>query len=453
VAKNRTIYVCRICGYETGRWLGRCPSCDNFSTLEEIEAAPASDAKKKPVNIKKAELLTDVIPIPESRTSTGLSELDNVLSGGIVEGSMILLGGDPGIGKSTLLLQICMHLGACGKRILYVSGEESTRQIKLRSDRLNVNANNLYAAAETSISEIEGMIGDIKPDLVIIDSIQTISNEAIQSAPGSVSQVRACTSELMKIAKGSGISVFIVGHVTKEGAIAGPRVLEHMVDTVLYFEGERRQSYRVIRAVKNRFGSTDEIGVFEMCGSGLVPISNPSEYMLNGRPLGAPGSVVTCSMEGTRPILNEVQALVCSSSFNIPRRTSTGLDFNRSVMLLAVLEKRAGLKLSAYDCYLNIAGGVKASEPSLDAAVIGAAASSYTNKAVDPYTMVFGEIGLTGELRAVNMAEKRIAEAWKMGFRQCIIPSANLKEHSKQGNCRILGAANVNELLQACLGA
>ena len=450
MVKSRIIYVCRICGYETGRWLGRCPTCGSFSTLEQIETAIA--AEKKPVNLKKAELLTEVVPIPENRTPTGLSELDNVLSGGIAEGSLVLLGGDPGIGKSTLLLQICMNLSKYGKSILYVSGEESTRQIKLRADRLGVKADNLYVAAETRISAIEGMIGDIKPDLVIIDSIQTIGNDAIQSPPGSVSQVRACTSELMRIAKGLSISVFIVGHVTKEGAIAGPKVLEHMVDTVLYFEGERRDSYRVIRAVKNRFGSTDEIGLFEMCTNGLMPISNPSEYMLNGRPLDAPGSVVTCGMEGTRPILNEVQALVCASSFDMPRRTSTGLDFNRSVMLLAVLEKRAGLKLSAYDCYLNIAGGVKTSEPSLDAAVIGAAASSYTNKAVDPYTMVFGEIGLTGELRAVNMTEKRIAEAIKMGFRQCIIPSANLGRLKEQENCRILGAANVNELLEACLG-
>ncbi|MDR1560355.1 MAG: DNA repair protein RadA [Clostridiales bacterium] len=447
MAKARMIYVCRDCGYETGQWLGRCPLCGSFSTLEQTEAAPAAVAKKTPVNVKSAMTLADVPPMTESRTPTGLSELDNVLSGGIVEGSLILLGGDPGIGKSTLLLQICQHLGDCGKRVLYVSGEESARQIKLRADRLEVSTKNLYIAAETDMPEIESVIDGLKPDLVIIDSIQTITSEDTQSVPGSVSQVRSCTSALMRIAKGSGTAIFIVGHVTKEGAIAGPRVLEHMVDTVLYFEGERREAYRIIRAVKNRFGSTNEIGVFEMRAKGLVPISNPSEYMLAGRPLNVPGSVVTCSMEGSRPILTEVQALVCATSFNMPRRTATGLDFNRSVMLLAVLEKRGGLKLSAYDCYLNIAGGVRIAEPSLDAAVIAAAASGFTNKACDPYTMVFGEVGLTGEMRAVNMTDKRIAEARKLGFKQCVIPTANLKGLNKPENCRVLGAANINELL------
>jgi DNA repair protein RadA/Sms len=440
------IYVCRECGYETGRWLGRCPTCGGFSTLEQSEAAPET-AKKTPADAKNAVALSDVPPMRESRTPTGLSELDSVLSGGIVEGSLILLGGDPGIGKSTLLLQICQHLGDRGKSILYVSGEESARQIKLRADRLEVNTKKLYIATETVMSEIEKQIHTLKPDLVIIDSIQTISGESAQSAPGSVAQVRSCTSALTRIAKESGASVFIVGHVTKEGAIAGPRVLEHMVDTVLYFEGERRETYRIIRAVKNRFGSTNEIGVFEMRDKGLTPVSNPSEYMLAGRPINVPGSVVTCSMEGSRPILTEVQALVCATSFNMPRRTATGLDFNRSVMLLAVLEKRAGLRLSTYDCYLNIAGGIKIAEPSLDAAVIAAAASSFTNKASDPYTVMFGEVGLTGELRAVNMADKRIAEARKLGFKQCVIPAANLRELNKPENCRVLGAANINELL------
>jgi len=452
MAKARVIYVCRDCGYETGRWLGRCPSCGAFSTLEETEPEPAANLKKTSAPLKKAVKLEDVAVATESRTPTGLSELDVVLSGGIVEGSLILLGGDPGIGKSTLLLQVCQNLGKQGKSILYVSGEESVQQIKLRADRLEVDAGNIYLAAETGMSEIESMIGGLKPDLVIIDSIQTIVNEDTDSSPGSVSQVRSCTSALMRIAKGSGVSVFVVGHVTKEGAIAGPRVLEHMVDTVLYFEGERRETYRIIRAVKNRFGSTNEIGVFEMRTKGLAPISNPSEYMLAGRPMNVPGSVVTCSMEGVRPILTEVQALVCATSFNMPRRTAAGLDFNRSVMLLAVLEKRAGLRLGSFDCYLNIAGGVKTSEPSLDAAVIAAAASSFTNKAADPYTMVFGEVGLTGELRAVNMADKRIAEAYKLGFKQCVIPAANLRGLKKPENFRILGAANVNELLEACLG-
>ena len=451
MVKAKTIYVCRECGYETGRWLGRCPSCGNFSTLEQTEAVPESKTKKISHQAKKVVTLAEVAPIQESRTPTGLSELDIVLSGGIVEGSLILLGGDPGIGKSTLLLQICQNLGELGKSILYVSGEESTQQIKLRADRLEVDTKNLHLAAETDMTEIESMIGSLKPNLVIIDSIQTIAGEDSESAPGSVSQVRSCTSALMRIAKGSGISIFIVGHVTKEGAIAGPRVLEHMVDTVLYFEGERKETYRIIRAVKNRFGSTNEIGVFEMQAKGLVPISNPSEYMLTGRPINVPGSVVTCSMEGARPILTEVQALVCATSFNMPRRTATGLDYNRSIMLLAVLEKRAGLRLGTYDCYLNIAGGIKIAEPSLDAAVVAAAASSFTNKAADPYAMVFGEVGLTGEMRAVSMADKRILEAHKLGFKQCVIPTANLKGLKKPENCRVLGAANINELLAACL--
>ena len=451
MAKARTSYVCRDCGYEAVRWLGRCPSCGAYSTLELTEAAPSAPIKKPAGFTAKAVTLADVAPPRETRVPTGLSELDVVLSGGIVEGSLILLGGDPGIGKSTLLLQICQNLGESGKRVLYVSGEESVQQIKLRAERLEVSAPNLWLAAETGMAEIEGMIDQIKPDMVMVDSIQTITDEDTDSPPGSVSQVRACTSALTRIAKGSGVSVFVVGHVTKEGAIAGPRVLEHMVDTVLYFEGERREAYRIIRAVKNRFGSTNEIGVFEMRDKGLSPISNPSEYMLSGRPLNAPGSVVTCGIEGIRPILTEVQALVCATSFNMPRRTAAGLDYNRSVMLLAVLEKRAGLKLGAYDCYLNVAGGVKTSEPSLDAAVIVAAASSFTEKVADPYTMVFGEVGLTGELRAVNMADKRVAEAHKLGFKQCVIPAANLKGLRKPENCRVLGAANINELLEASL--
>ncbi|MDR3238616.1 MAG: DNA repair protein RadA [Clostridiales bacterium] len=468
--KIKISYVCRECGYETGKWLGRCPSCGSFNTLERTETAVGAEsrapAEAKSQAIARAVVRTTVRtdlrsaavplgkiqPMAENRLSTGLSELDNVLSGGIVEGSLILLGGDPGIGKSTLLLQICQSIGEKGKNILYVSGEESLQQIKLRADRLGIFTERLFLIAETRIGAIEQILRETRPDLAIIDSIQTIYSEESAPAPGSVSQVRACTSILTRLAKTLGISVFIVGHVTKEGAIAGPRVLEHMVDTVLYFEGERHESYRLIRAVKNRFGATNEIGVFDMREQGLQPIDNPSEYMLSGRPLDAPGSVVTCSVEGTRPILTEVQALICATNFGTPRRTATGLDHNRVAMLLAVLEKRAGLHLSNYDSYVNIAGGLKIMEPALDAAVVAAAASSYRDKAVDPYMMAFGEVGLTGELRAVNMAEKRIAEAHKLGFKLCVIPRANLRGLHKPEGCRVLGAAHVNELLEAGLG-
>jgi DNA repair protein RadA/Sms len=362
-----------------------------------------------------------------------------------------LIGGDPGIGKSTLLLQICQNMGEDGKRILYVSGEESAQQIKLRADRMGVASKGILLLAETSISAVEEAIKAVKPDLAVIDSIQTVSDQEAPSAPGSVSQVRACAQVLARAAKGLGVSVFIVGHVTKEGAIAGPKVLEHMVDTVLYFEGERGSGLRMVRAEKNRFGSTNEIGVFEMGDKGLREIANPSEYMLSGRPKGAPGSAVTCSVEGTRPILAEVQALACATSFPSPRRTATGLDYNRVAMLLAVLEKRAGIKMSDYDCYVNIAGGMKIVEPSLDAAVIASVASSALGRAVDPDAMVFGEVGLTGELRAVGHAEKRVGEASRLGFSTVVMPAANMRSMKKPAGCRLLGAANILELIGAGL--
>ena len=452
--KAKTIYSCRECGYQSGRWLGRCPSCASYNTMDEegevfIEPSRGSAARSS----KKTEALSleDISDAAENRMTTGIGELDRVLSGGIVEGSLVLIGGDPGIGKSTLLLQICNAIGEADKTILYVSGEESATQIKLRADRLGITTKKLLIASQTSVDNIKQLISQTKPDLLIIDSIQTMYREDIASAPGSVSQVRECTSVFMRIAKEEGISVIIVGHVTKDGAIAGPRVLEHMVDVVLYFEGERRELYRLLRSVKNRYGSTNEIGVFEMNDKGLREITNPSEYMLAGRPIGVTGSVVTCSIEGTRPLLAEVQALVTYTNFGTPRRMASGMDYNRVVMLIAVLEKRAGLQLGSYDSYVNIAGGLKILEPALDASALLAVASSYRNKPVDPYTMVFGEVGLTGEMRAVAMAEKRLNEAVKLGFKACVLPQENTKGLKIPAGIRVFGAGNIAELLQVAL--
>jgi DNA repair protein RadA/Sms len=382
---------------------------------------------------------------------TEISELDRVLSGGIVEGSLILVGGDPGVGKSTLLLQTCQGIGEQNKKALYVSGEESLRQVKMRARRLNVTTEHLYIYAETDLRAVENAMAALKPDVAVIDSIQTMRDDGASGAPGSVSQIRECTSALTRIAKSMNIAIIIVGHVTKDGALAGPRALEHMVDVVLYFEGEKRDAYRIIRAVKNRFGATDEMGVFEMRGEGLTAIANPSEYMLKGRPVGVSGSVATCCMEGTRPVMVETQALVSRTSFSAPRRVATGADFNRTVMIIAVLEKRVGFNLSACDAYVNVAGGLKISEPAMDSAIALALASSFKNVPCDPRVSVFGEIGLTGELRAVTMAERRLNEAAKLGFRTAILPASNMESLKKSQNIRTLGAANINELLDAGL--
>ncbi len=451
MAKGKTVaFFCQECGYESAKWLGQCPSCKAWNTLVEEPVASAKTAKSAPTkrfrNTAEPCRLSEITAGEEERISTGLAELDRVLGGGIVPGSLILVGGDPGIGKSTLLLQIC-HTLADGRKVIYISGEESLKQIKLRADRLGSFPKELLLMCDTSLESIEAAIEKEKPSIVIIDSIQTMYKEEVSSAPGSVSQVRESTGALMQIAKGLGVSVFIVGHVTKEGVVAGPRVLEHMVDTVLYFEGDRYAAYRILRAVKNRFGSTNEIGVFEMREKGLIEVKNPSEYMLNGKPQGASGSVVTCSMEGSRPILLEVQALVCRTNFGMPRRTAAGTDYNRVNLLMAVLEKRAGVRLSDCDAYVNIAGGMKMNEPSLDLGIVMALVSSYRDKAVDEETIVFGEVGLSGEVRGVSMTKQRILEAKKLGFRKCILPKTSMDGLENVKGISLLGVAGVREAI------
>ena len=422
---KKTVYFCQECGYESAKWMGQCPGCKAWNTFVEETVS----AKKNPSgNLKASEkrqdpvILKDISLSEDERQTTQIGELDRVLGGGIVPGSLVLVGGDPGIGKSTLLLQVCRNLAENQVTVLYISGEESLRQIKLRANRIGDFNDKMQLLCETNLEVIREVIERKKPDVVVIDSIQTMFHEDVSSAPGSVSQVRESTNILMQIAKGMGISVFIVGHVTKEGNVAGPRVLEHMVDTVLYFEGDRHESYRVLRAVKNRFGSTNEIGVFEMCNTGLEEVKNPSEYMLNGRPEDASGSVVACSMEGTRPILVEIQALVCQSNFGIPRRTAVGTDFNRVNLLMAVLEKKVGIHLGTSDAYVNIAGGMKMTEPAIDLGICLAIVSSCKDVVIPDRVMVFGEVGLSGEIRAVSMAGQRVQEAKKLGFETVMLP-------------------------------
>ena len=396
----------------------------------------------------KPSTLSEIETTDEDKLRTGINELDRVLGGGIVAGSLTLVGGDPGIGKSTLLLQTCRNLASEGKKVLYISGEESLKQIKLRANRMGEFKEDLYLLCETNLEVIRNIIETRKPDMVVIDSIQTMYSEEVSSAPGSVSQVRESTNVFMQLAKGLGIPIFIVGHVTKEGTVAGPRVLEHMVDTVLYFEGDRHASYRILRGVKNRFGSTNEIGVFEMRQNGLVEVENPSEFMLNGKPEHASGSVVACSIEGTRPILIEIQALVCASNFGMPRRTAAGTDYNRVNLLMAVLEKRAGLQLSTQDAYVNIAGGVKMNEPAIDLGIVMALVSSYKNRPIDEKTIVFGEVGLSGEVRAVSMVENRIAEAKKLGFETCIMPKVSMSTVKEVNGIRIVGVSTIIDAIQ-----
>lgn len=450
-----TAFFCKECGYESSKWMGQCPACRQWNTMVEEPVAPKiNPASQFSVRIKgqaRPALLSEISIEEQDRMGTGFDELDRVLGSGIVSGSLMLVGGDPGIGKSTLLLQVCRNLAAAGKQVLYISGEESLKQIKLRANRIGPVTGDLRFLCETSLDTIREVITERKPDVVVIDSIQTMFMETVSSAPGSVSQVRECTNVLMQIAKGMGIAVFIVGHVTKEGVVAGPRVLEHMVDTVLYFEGERSASYRILRGVKNRFGSTNEIGVFEMLEEGLSEVKNPSEFLLSGRPEDASGGVVACLMEGTRPILLEVQALVTESNFGMARRTAAGADYNRVNLLMAVLEKRCHYDLGRYDAYVNIAGGMKMSEPAMDLAIVMALVSSYKDKAVDPGTVIFGEVGLAGEVRAVSMADQRIYEAKKLGFTTCILPRLCLEKIKPVEGIRLIGVSNVREAIGAVL--
>lgn len=450
---KKTAFFCQNCGYESSKWMGQCPGCREWNTFVEELTVTASKntsaksglgsglGKSEPVQLSSIEIQED------DRVLTHIEELDRVLGGGIVPGSMVLVGGDPGIGKSTLLLQVCRELTAKQHKVLYISGEESLRQIKLRARRIGEFNDRLLLLCETNLEAVRSTIERTRPEMVVIDSIQTMYNDQVSSAPGSVSQVRESTGVLMQIAKGMGISMFIVGHVTKDGSVAGPRVLEHMVDTVLYFEGDRQVAYRILRSVKNRFGSTNEIGVFEMQEKGLIEVKNPSQAMLNGRPTDASGSVVVCSIEGTRPILIEIQALVTRTNFGLPRRTSVGIDYNRVNLLMAVLEKRAGLHLGDCDAYVNLAGGMKLGEPAIDLGVVMAVVSSFKNKVIDPGILIFGEVGLSGEVRGVSMAETRVKEAEKLGFTTCIMPKANVESIQGTYQIRLFGVANIKEAM------
>jgi DNA repair protein RadA/Sms len=446
-------FVCQTCGYESPKWVGKCPECGAWNSLvEESTQVPTASSKqiRQIITSTEPQPITDVEFKDEERRSTGIDELDRVLGGGVVHGSVVLVSGDPGIGKSTLMLQAASSLAKAGT-LLYVSGEESVKQLSLRADRLGAKNKDLQVVSETNLFAIESHITNIQPSYVVIDSIQTIYREDLPSAPGSVSQVRECAAYLVRIAKTTGIPIFIVGHVTKEGSIAGPRILEHIVDTVLYFEGDRNKQFRILRATKNRFGSTNEIGVFEMKQSGLIEVPNPSEVFISERPKDASGSVITVIIEGTRPMLVEVQALVSSSSTSIPRRTSNGIEYNRSLMLATVLEKREGLKLYDKDVYINVAGGVWIDEPAADLSVVVSIASCYKDKAVDEYTVVIGEVGLAGEVRAVNLIEGRIMEAAKLGFKTAVIPRGNSGEVKKVKGINIIPVSNVKEAIAAAL--
>lgn len=450
--KMTSVFFCQSCGYESSKWMGQCPGCKEWNTFveeqftkEEIRKGSASKGAK--ATESEVVALSEVSVKEDDKLLTGIGELDRVLGGGIVAGSLTLVGGDPGIGKSTLLLQVCRNLSSNDVSVLYVSGEESKIQIKMRADRIGQFTDKMELLCETDLGTISEIIKKRKPQVVVIDSIQTMYNDNVSSAPGSVSQVRETTGVLLQLAKGLGISIFIVGHVTKDGSVAGPRVLEHMVDTVLYFEGDRHASYRVLRGVKNRFGSTDEIGVFEMRQDGLAEVMNPSEFMLDGRPVDASGSVVTCSMEGTRPLLLEIQSLVCQTNFGLPRRQATGTDYNRVNLLMAVLEKRCGLRLGDCDAYVNITGGVKISEPATDLGIVLAIISSFRNKPLDPGLVAFGEVGLSGEVRSVSMARQRVAEAAKLGFKTCIVPTGCEAECKKVKGIEVIGVSNIREAL------
>lgn len=459
MAKEKTLFFCKDCGYEVSKWQGQCPGCHAWNTLTEAPAAgkgrkrtPAVAGEGRAGGSSAPTKINEIETQEECRYETGMKELDRVLGGGIVPGSLILVGGDPGIGKSTLLLQTCQLLAARERKVLYVSGEESARQIKMRAERIGTFSDTLYLYSETCMGTILSAVDELSPEVMIVDSIQTVLDENVDAAPGSVSQVREITGTLLHLAKSKNITIFIVGHVTKEGNVAGPRMLEHMVDTVLYFEGDKTAMYRMLRGVKNRFGSTNEVGVFEMRGRGLVEVPNPSEYMMQGRLENEAGSVVVCTMEGSRPFLIEVQALVCQTSFPMPRRTAVGTDYNRVNLLMAVLEKRLGIRLGDCDAYVNVAGGMRVVEPALDLALAAAIFSSHHGRVLGSRTVLFGEVGLVGEVRAVSQVERRVAEAVKTGYDTCILPESNRLSIQKAGNLdisgiRLIGIRHIRELL------
>ncbi len=447
--KIKSGFFCSECGNESPKWMGQCPACHAWNTMVEQEVASAEK------RTKTRSLSAGSEPVPlgeislgeEDRVRTGIGELDRVLGGGVVPGSMILVGGDPGIGKSTLLLQACRELSGHGQRVLYISGEESLKQIRMRADRLGTFSGELKLVCETDLNVIGEILKREKPDIAVIDSIQTMYNEEVSGTPGSVSQVRESTAVLLQLSKSLSVSVFIVGHVTKEGTVAGPRILEHMVDTVLYFEGDRHASYRILRGVKNRFGSTNEIGVFEMREDGLAEVTNPSEYLLAGSPKGASGTVTACSIEGTRPILLEIQALVCQTSFGIPRRQSSGADLNRINLLMAVLEKRLGLHLGQCDAYVNVAGGMRVVEPAVDLAIAMAIAGSFLNLPVEDGLLAFGEVGLSGEVRGVSLPEQRVAEAAKLGYKVCVLPRVCAERAARVKGIRLIAVDSVRDAI------
>ena len=446
--KVKTVFFCTECGNETPKWSGRCPACGAWNTIVEQTDKPVKSGRKSVFSTTvKAERITELGTSDEIRFLTGMGELDRVLGGGAVKGSLVLVGGAPGIGKSTLMLQICKKLGEFSK-VLYVSGEESTHQLKLRAQRLRVESENLYVLSETCLGNVMECVREEKPDVLIVDSIQTLYNEEMDSPAGGVGQVKDCTMALMQLAKGQGITVFVIGHVNKEGSIAGPKVLEHMVDCVLYFEGDQHMTYRILRAAKNRFGATNEIGVFEMMDWGLKEVENPSEMLLSGRPKDAPGTCVTCAMEGARPVLAEVQALIAPASAANPRRMSNGFDYNRFAMLLAVLEKRGNLKVSQCDAYLNIIGGLTLEEPAADLSAVVAIASSYLDKPVPSHMAAIGEVGLSGEIRSINHMEQRLSEVQRLGFTQCIVPEHRVKEMKELPHLELLPVQNVAQALQ-----
>lgn len=450
--RSKTVFMCRQCGNETPRWQGQCPSCGAWNTIVEFEDKKPASARgaRAATGAATPKRLREISGEQEIRFSTGMQELDRVLGGGGVRGSLVLVGGAPGIGKSTLLLQICAYLGQTLK-ILYVSGEESERQIKLRADRLQVETEQLFLLSETDLTQITEAVDTVQPDILIVDSIQTLYTPENPSAPGSITQVKACTMLLMQLAKSSGLTVFVVGHVNKEGAIAGPKVLEHMVDCELFFEGEHTNSYRILRAAKNRFGSTNEIGVFEMHSSGLVEVPNPSQMLLAGRPMNAPGTCVACVMEGTRPVLAEIQVLVARTSFNVPRRTADGFDFTRANLLLAVLEKRGGVNIGMSDAYVNVIGGLQIDEPAADLALVLAAASSHRDQPIDPSTAAIGEVGLTGEIRSVTGLQQRLTEAARTGFKTCIIPRQGTQAIAAPEGMELLRVRNIREAIELAL--